>query len=120
MPVFDPRREITPPLRLGELALRAGLISQAQLKVALSQQGKEATSGRLPRQLGLILLSLGFLAEGDLIQLIAEQEKLKAPSLQTGPQVGATRENSSHALHGLPTLGVPPSQGSGGSPPLRK
>lgn len=62
-------------LRLGERALRAGLLSETQLNHALAQQAQEAKGGRLPRQLGVILLSLGFLAEEDLIALLSQQEK---------------------------------------------
>jgi len=123
----DARREKSPPLRLGELALRAGLLSQAQLQVGLAQQQKEATSGRLPRQLGLILLSLGFLDEGDLIKLLAEQEKqrtqqgkMEAPLPQPPSKGGAGRQDPPPALKRLPTLVLRPNEESGGRPPARK
>ena len=74
---LDARRENGPVLRLGELAVRAGLLSEPQLNRALAQQQQEAKQGRLPRQLGLILLSFGFLDETDLIKLLSEQEKQK-------------------------------------------
>jgi len=88
----DARRENGPVLRLGELALRAGLISEPQLNRALAQQQQEAKQGRLPRQLGLILLSFGFLDETDLIKLLSEQEKQK--SLKGRQQAPAPQPSS--------------------------
>jgi hypothetical protein len=123
----DARREKSPPLRLGELALRAGFLTQAQLQVGLDQQKKEATSGRLPRQLGLILLSLGFLDEENLIKLLAEQEKqrtqqakMEAPVPQPPSKGGAGRQAPPPTLKRLPTLLLKPQEGSGGHPPARK
>jgi hypothetical protein len=64
-------------IRLGSLALRARLVTPAQLKEALSLQAREATEGRMPRQLGLILLSMGLVTEQQLLRLLNEQQKLR-------------------------------------------
>ena len=64
-------------IRLGSLALRKGLVSPQQLREALSEQAREATEGKLPRQLGLILLGMSLISEPQLMALLAEQQKLK-------------------------------------------
>src|SRR5579862_2223015 len=70
-PVLDPQ------IRLGSLALTFGLVTPAQLQEALSIQAQEASSGKLARQLGLILLSKGFLDELQLVMLVRKQQELR-------------------------------------------
>lgn len=79
---MEPMREMSDPaddrdIRLGSLALRAKLVTPVQLKEALSIQAREATEGRMPRQLGLILLSMGLLTEEQLLRLLNEQQRLR-------------------------------------------
>jgi len=64
-------------LQLGSLALRAGMVSAEELKRALSTQAREAGEGKLPRQLGLILLSDGTLSEAQLEFLLLRQQTLR-------------------------------------------
>lgn len=64
-------------IRIGSLALRFGMVTPEQLREALSQQAREATEGRLPRQLGLILHNMGVLSEQQLMHLLAEQQRLR-------------------------------------------
>ncbi len=54
-------------LRLGEMLLRAGLITQEQLQRALELQRKEGG------KLGYNLVKLGFVSEEDITQLLSEQ-----------------------------------------------
>lgn len=65
-------------LLLGNLALKTHVITPEQLREALSIQAKEAVSGRLPRQLGLILLAKGFIREDQLGALLEEQRRRRA------------------------------------------
>ena len=60
--------------RLGSLAVRMGLIRPAELQDALAEQARSIAEGKLPRQIGLILLSRGFLSETQLDQLLRQQE----------------------------------------------
>lgn len=108
---LDPWRKSIPAVRLGELALEHRLLSEAQLKHALGQQEEDAKKGRLPRQLGIILLSLGFLAEVDLIRLLAEQEKqrtlkekIEASPPPMRPKDVAGRNDPPRVLKKLPPL----------------
>lgn len=123
----DARRENSPVLRLGELAVRAGFLSETELQQALAEQQREAKTGRLPRQLGLILLSLGLLDEGDLIKLLSEQEKQRsligkteAPPPQTGTKAGASQKGSLPVISKVPTFLARPHPGSGSPPPRRQ
>lgn len=59
---------------LGYIALQSGLVTPRELRRALSVQAREAVSGRLPRQLGLILFSAGVIDESDLARLLHRQE----------------------------------------------
>ena len=65
-------------LLLGNLALKTNLITPEQLRECLSIQAKEAVSGRLPRQLGLILLAKGYVREDQLGALLDEQRRRRA------------------------------------------
>jgi len=65
-------------LFLGSLALEAKLITPEQLRVALGDQAREQAQGRVPRQLGIILLGRGWLGEAELMALLAEQAKRRA------------------------------------------
>lgn len=65
-------------LLLGNLALRNQLITPQQLREVLSIQAKEAVSGRLPRQLGIILLAKGYIKEDQLGMLLDEQRRRRA------------------------------------------
>ncbi|MBV8880103.1 MAG: hypothetical protein JO332_09085 [Planctomycetaceae bacterium] len=69
--------EADPELRLGSLALRAGMITEEALHRALSTQAREAIGGKLPRQLGLILLADGVLNETQLDFLIRQQQTFR-------------------------------------------
>ncbi|MEI8175950.1 MAG: ATPase, T2SS/T4P/T4SS family [Candidatus Omnitrophota bacterium] len=62
-------------LRLGEILVREGLISEVQLEQALAAQRKEA----LKRPLGEILVSLGFISDENLA--LALSKKLNLPYL---------------------------------------
>jgi hypothetical protein len=70
-------------IRLGSLALKKGLVSAAQLREALAEQAREATQGKMPRQLGLILLGMNAITEPQLMALLAEQQKLKSRLSET-------------------------------------
>jgi hypothetical protein len=81
----------------------------------------------LPRQLGLILLSLGFLDETDLMKLLTEQEKQRslmgnkeAPPAQTGSKAGAGQKGSGPVIRNVPTFLSRPQPGSGSPPPPRR
>lgn len=63
-------------LRLGDLLVAQQLISPDQLDMALKEQ---KTSGR---KLGKLLVDLGFIAEDDLLQLLANQLQIPFISLQ--------------------------------------
>jgi len=69
-------------LRLGELAVQANLTTEAEIKRALEIQSKEKKSGRLPRQLGVILLALEILSERDLMFLLAQQDRMRREASQ--------------------------------------
>lgn len=117
----DARRENSPVLRLGELAVRAGFLSESELQHALAEQQREAKTGRLPRQLGLILLSLGFLDEGDLIKLLSEQEKQRALMGKTeGPKADGGQKGSVPLIRKVPTFQARPHPGPGSPPPPRR
>ena len=123
----DAGRESSPVLRLGELALRAGFLTESQLQHALAEQQREAKTGRLPRQLGLILLSLGFLDEGDLIKLLSEQEKQRAlmgkteaPPPQTESKAGAGQKGSAPLIRNVPTFPAKAPPGSARPPTPRR
>ncbi|HEV3026740.1 MAG TPA: hypothetical protein VG457_04165 [Planctomycetota bacterium] len=64
-------------LRLGSLALRSGMVSAQQLQSALATQAREAWEGKLPRQLGLMLLSEGMVNEAQLEFLLLQQQPLR-------------------------------------------
>jgi hypothetical protein len=61
--------------RIGEIVLRAGIVSRAQLEMALAEHKK--WGGRL----GLALIKLGFLTEADLVRALASQLDLPVASL---------------------------------------
>lgn len=65
-------------LLIGNLALKAGLVTLEQLRTALAEQGRDAVQGRAPRQLGLIFLSKGWLNEAQLMGLLQEQARRRA------------------------------------------
>jgi len=66
-----------PDQRLGSLALRYGMVSPQQLHVALSLQAQEVARGKLPRQLGLILLAGGMITEAQLDVLLDHQQTFR-------------------------------------------
>jgi len=63
-PAFDPYRQ---RLRLGELLLKARLISQSALEEALAEQRKSG------HKLGRILVDLGYVSEDALLKLLSTQ-----------------------------------------------
>ena len=64
-------------LRLGTLALRFRMVTPQQLHVALSLQAQEVAAGKLPRQLGLILLAAGTITEAQLDILLSHQQTFR-------------------------------------------
>ena len=58
-------------VRLGDLLIKKGLITEAQLKVALEEQKT------LKMRLGDVLVKLGYVSEKDILQALAEQLNLK-------------------------------------------
>ena len=68
---------IEPDIRLGSLALKAGVITPEQLREALGAQAREATDGKLPRQIGIILLTKGYLSPEQLSKLLQDQQSLR-------------------------------------------
>jgi len=63
--------------RLGALALRYSMVTQEQLQQALAIQAEEVARGKLPRQLGLILLARGLITETQLGTLLGHQQTLR-------------------------------------------
>src|SRR5262245_47086225 len=57
----------TPRVRLGELLVRAGLISGTQLDEALAEQRKNG------RRLGSLLVELGLVSETQVTQILSQQ-----------------------------------------------
>jgi tRNA A-37 threonylcarbamoyl transferase component Bud32/tetratricopeptide (TPR) repeat protein len=86
-----------PVQRLGERALDRGLLNAAQLKQALLEQEREASSGGPARPLGAILVARAFLRREDLDQLLSEQDleeaELETPAAGT-PPAGTPTESS--------------------------
>lgn len=68
---------VEPDIRLGSLALKAGVITPEQLREALGAQAREATDGKLPRQIGIILLTKGYLTPEQLSKLLQDQQSLR-------------------------------------------
>ena len=64
-------------IRIGSLALRAGLVTPEQIREALAIQASEAMSGRMPRQVGLILIAKGWLQPDQLAALLQQQESFR-------------------------------------------
>jgi type IV pilus assembly protein PilB len=58
-------------IRIGDFLIKKGLLSEAQLKVALSEQKK------LGKKLGQVLIDLGYIEEDVLLKVIAEQLKVE-------------------------------------------
>jgi hypothetical protein len=56
------------------------MVTLQDVHQALSTQAREAAEGRLPRQLGLILLAEGLISESDLDLLLRHQETFKIPA----------------------------------------
>lgn len=67
-------------IRLGTLAVNHGMVTLQDLHQALSTQAREAAEGKIPRQLGLILLSEGRISEGELDVLLRHQETFPTPA----------------------------------------
>lgn len=57
-------------VRIGELLVDAGLLSQAQLERALEEQRAQGVGGR---RLGQLIVSLGFVTEGQLARVLSQQ-----------------------------------------------
>src|SRR5262245_41624260 len=74
------QREVRLDLRLGKIAVQKGMITAAQLDEALKEQQLGVQRGRKkPRRLGVILSSLHFLNDLDVLTLLEEQEsRIKA------------------------------------------
>ncbi|MGH7857188.1 MAG: hypothetical protein ACREQY_07620, partial [Candidatus Binatia bacterium] len=64
----QPRSILSPSTRIGEILVRAKLITRDQLATALQRQ-RDRGSGRL----GEHLVALGYVSESDLIQQLAKQ-----------------------------------------------
>jgi arginine repressor len=64
-------------IRIGSLALKAGLVTQKQLMEALSTQAEEALQGKLARQVGLIFISKGWITADQLGGLLQRQDELR-------------------------------------------
>ncbi len=64
---------IDPELLLGNMALRAKLITPEQLRAALGDQARDLDLKRAPRQIGVILLARGWITEDQLLGLLREQ-----------------------------------------------
>ena len=62
-------------LRIGELLIKAGRISESQLNAALAEQK------RCGRPLGSTLVHMGFIGEGDLVDVLARQLNLPVARL---------------------------------------
>src|SRR4026208_985182 len=78
------QRESKLDFRLGKLAVQKGLITPAQLDEALREQELAVQGGRKkPRRLGVILSSLRFLTDPQVVALLEEQEaRFKAQDRQ--------------------------------------
>ncbi len=78
---MDPISDVTlePDIRLGSLALKAGVITPEQLREALGAQAREAINGKLPRQIGIILMAKGHLTPEQLSRLLQDQQVLRRP-----------------------------------------
>jgi len=85
MTTTQPYRPGDDELRLGGLALREGLVTVEQLMQALSIQAQEAKEGKLPRKIGIILLSGGLISEEQLENLLEKQIRLRTGQ---GPGAG--------------------------------
>jgi predicted Ser/Thr protein kinase len=69
------QRETRLDLRLGKMAVQKGLITAAQLDEALREQQLGVQRGRKkPRRLGVILSSMHFLTDPEVLSLLEEQE----------------------------------------------
>jgi hypothetical protein len=64
-------------IRIGSLALRANLVSPEQIREALAIQAREAVAGKMARQIGLILVSKGYLTSEQLSNLLQQQGSLR-------------------------------------------
>lgn len=86
--------------RLGDLLLEAGVITEEQLKVALTEQKKSR------KRLGEVLIEKGFLTEEKLLAFLAEQLKIprvKLKNLVISPEVAASIPASmAKRYHALP------------------
>ncbi len=65
-------------IRLGNLALKSGLVTELQLREALSVQAKEALAGRQPPLLGTILVAAQFVTQEQVDLLLREQKERRA------------------------------------------
>ncbi|HZE96852.1 MAG TPA: hypothetical protein VE981_07490 [Planctomycetota bacterium] len=65
--------------RLGALALRAGMVTPDELQRAVAIQNREKIEGKLPRQLGLILLADGVVDELEISYLLCHQHTSRHP-----------------------------------------
>jgi hypothetical protein len=59
-----------PVLRFGEIARRLGFVTEADLEDALKLQRRRLEEGKEHRLLGLILLELGLIDNGQLIEIL--------------------------------------------------
>ncbi|MCX8084318.1 MAG: ATPase, T2SS/T4P/T4SS family [Calditerrivibrio sp.] len=79
--------DVRKKIKIGELLREKNLITEAQLKVALSEQ---KTSGK---KLGEVLQDLGYVTERQILQIIAEQigtKIIKASDVEVSPELKKT------------------------------
>jgi serine/threonine protein kinase len=72
-------------LQIGQLAVRRGFVTDAQLREALAARSRESTSaGGTPRPLGAVLVQMGFLTAAQLEILLQEQKGQRADLKRLG------------------------------------
>ena len=64
---------------LGEILISLGVLTEAQLNLALKEQEEMDTQGKEHKPIGQLLLEHGFISPNDLIEAIKIQTKQKEP-----------------------------------------
>ena len=64
---------------LGEILISLGVLTEAQLEIALKEQESLDLQGKEHKPVGQILLEHGFISPNDLIEAIKIQTKQKEP-----------------------------------------
>jgi hypothetical protein len=101
----------TPELLLGELAVKKGLATEAEVETALDLQKQvEPDAEQAPAKVGEILLEMGTFSEDDLQALLLEQSSLRQPAApgEESPRAAArlVQESSDPVLvNGDPVTG---------------